>query len=456
MGFRNLFSQFKQTFTSTSGTKSNSTFGTPVSSVKSNYEWLGKYSPYNFDKISEEAAIKDGYLSNEDIFSIISYIAKIGSTLDLVLQEEKSDGTIEVVEKTDKLYKLLMKPNDHQTKNDYFYELITNYLLTGSVYQLKNMSVGFNIPSSMFILPTQYVTPFKNTEDDFIDPIRGYYFSYNAKRVEYNPSEIIEIVMFDPSYTSLKGVSPLQSGRLALETSNTIHNAECSSIENNGASGIITSKNETYPLTSEERETVDNNFKKRSGGSNNFNKILTLNGSIEYTEIGKTPKELDLSTIDISKLRKFCNLYGVSSQLFNDPANKTFNNLKEAKASLYTDLLIPLINKIIESMNVYLIDDINQSLSKNYLLSLNVDKIDVLQKDKKQEAEKNKIKSESLLNILKEITSGSISAETGKDILVYTLGLDETFAEKVTSSLIVQTTEATEINNNEENNSEDE
>ena len=433
MGLKNFFNNIgKKSETAQLKTKSLGVGGS--------YEWLGRINPFAFKRISDNKNIEDGYLSNDDIYSIISYIARKGSTLDLVLQEERVDGTINKVPKTDPLFKLLAKPNPKQTKNDYFYELMVNYLLTGSAYQLKSNSVGYAVPNSLYVLPSQYVEPYKNPLDTFVDPIRGFYFSYNATRIEYPTDEIIDTVMFDPSYSSLKGVSPLQAGSLALKTSNTVHLAESSSIENNGASGIISTKSDTYQLSAEEREKIDVNFKKRIGGGSNFNKILTLNSGVEYTEIGKTPKELDMSNLDINKLRKFCNLYGISSQLFNDPTNKTYsNNLKEAKASVYTDVVIPVVEKLLESLNVYLIDPINTSKGRNYELVINTNNIESLQKDKKLEAEKNKINSESLLKIITSITSGDIDSETGKDILIHTLGLDETFADKVTSNLTVKT-----------------
>ena len=82
-----------------------------------------------------------------------------------------------------------------------------------------------------------------------------------------------------------------------------------------------------------------------------------------------------------------------------------------------------LVNKFIDGFNNQLIRNINETNNTKYILTLNIDKIEVLQKDKKQEAEKNKIQVDTVLNIVKSVNSGEIEKESGKEILIHILSM---------------------------------
>ncbi len=130
-------------------------------------------------------------------------------------------------------------------------------------------------------------------------------------------------------------------------------------------------------------------------------------------------------SVSVNKLRKFCNVYGMSSQLFNDPAKKTFNNLGEAKKSLYTESAIPLAQLFVDSWNEHLTPIFNEVEGREYMIKLDTSKIEVLQKDKKAEAEKNKIVSESISNLASKVSLNQIDSNTAKNILIYSYGMTE-------------------------------
>ena len=196
-------------------------------------------------------------------------------------------------------------------------------------------------------------------------------------------------------------------------------------IENRGATGMISSDQEGYPLTEEEREEINERFKKNAGGSKNYNKMLTVGSKVKYTSLGLSPKDLTLTDLDLNKLRKFCNVYGMSSQLFNDPANKTFNNLGEAKKSLYTEAAIPLAQLFVDSWNEHLTPIFSEKDGREYQIKLDTSQIEVLQSDQKQEAEKNKIVTESISSLASLVSKGELESAAAKNILVYSYGMSE-------------------------------
>ena len=65
------------------------------------------------------------------------------------------------------------------------------------------------------------------------------------------------------------------------------------------------------------------------------------------------------------------------------------------------------------------------------MIKLDTSKIEVLQKDKKAEAEKNKIVSESISNLASKVSLNQIDSNTAKNILIYSYGMTESQANEL-------------------------
>ncbi len=133
--------------------------------------------------------------------------------------------------------------------------------------------------------------------------------------------------------------------------------------------------------------------------------------------------DLQLVNSDVVTLRAVCNVFGLDSSLFNDPANKTFNNRKEAEKALFTNAIIPIAEKVGKSHT--------QFIAKNHFpdgrvrMRKDFERIEALQGDKKTEAEKDKIVVEGV-NVVLNMPA---TIETKKAILKQTYDLpDEVLA----------------------------
>ena len=417
-------------------------------SSRSQWSFFGLNSWSGHSNHDERILINEGYLSNEDIFAVLEKLVHSSATIPIRLYEKDGDEWEMVEDVNNELLKLLKKPNKEQTLKEYRREQYLNYLLTGDSFELMNMLLGFTYPTSMNILPSQYVEVELEDQNQFFSPVKDYIFSYGGYRTLYDAEQVLHLKNLDPSYPcNQKGLSPLQPAYTSLSASNQVHNAEKSMIENKGATGMISSNNNDYPLSAEEREEIDKEFKGRTGGSNNYNKTITVSSNVKFQTLGLSPKDLTLTEIDINKLRKFCNIYGMSSQLFNDTANSTYNNVLEAKASLYTESAIPLAQTFVDNWNENLIPIFNKRDNKEYCLKLDISEIEVLQKNKKEEAEKNKIVTEAILSVASMVSMNQLSRESGIKILMHSQGLSEEEAEMIITEPIEVPTTQTENTN---------
>ena len=79
--------------------------------------------------------------------------------------------------------------------------------------------------------------------------------------------------------------------------------------------------------------------------------ILIAGAKLGWVNMGLSPVDLQLLESEKITLRELCNVYGVNSALFNDPDNKTYNNMKEAKKEMLTQVVLPELVLIRDAFN---------------------------------------------------------------------------------------------------------
>jgi phage portal protein BeeE len=91
---------------------------------------------------------------------------------------------------------------------------------------------------------------------------------------------------------------------------------------------------------------------------------------------------VDLNIIESQKmdLRDICNVYGISSELLNDPDNKTNANKRESRMALYYETVIPELDLIRDELNRWLVPAFETD-GKKYHLDYDISSIPALQAD---------------------------------------------------------------------------
>jgi HK97 family phage portal protein len=353
--------------------------------------------------MSNNDLLQKGYLKNDNVYSIINKIAKTTSNLPIGLY--KND--VEVFE-GDEVYDFIIKKwNKNYGIKGGLRESLMYYLALGDTFLLKPIqSVGFST-NELTVLPTDRVTVFKRISNSFIDEVEYYEFADNSQIVRYLPEEIIHIKMPNP-YNYDYGLSPLNSVRNTLEANNNLNLAEKSIFENGGATKSVSPKpnaNDDFGLTPNQKNEMDEAFKQRRGGAKGFNKVITTTIPIEVSNFGMTSQELQLIQTAESHLRRFCNVYGVDTSLFNDTKTQSLNNKKEAEKALYNDVCIPLAETYIEQFENHLIpkeDGYYMKIKKNEIDALKVDPMN-MRKQLLEEFSKGVLTLEEYKNELSKI-----------------------------------------------------
>ena len=352
------------------------------------YAYISKGNPLPLSD-NLETYVKDGYVSNVNIYPIIRRIVNSAIGVKWIIK----DTTTGEPAKDQTLAQLLKTPNQNQTFSGFIDELITFRLVTGNryIYWLAPLA-GLNKgkPSELHSLPAQYV---EIIGGDWLQPVKEYRLLI-GDTIKRLPAESVVHgrtinLQYDSNGAQLYGMSPMQAALSEMTASKYGYLGLAKQYENGGPDVIITNTEGMVKgqpeYTEEQRQSLWQVFKSRFMGSTNKGKWLLKNHPIEVHEIGKSP--VDLNTIAFLKLtmRDYCNVYGVPSVLMNDNEFSTYNNMKEARKALWNDAVIPELECLKDDFNkiaaVY-----NLAAGTSCMFEYDLSDIPELQEDKSVQA----------------------------------------------------------------------
>jgi len=246
-----------------------------------------------------------------------------------------------------KLNDLLQWPNERTTWNDAVADGAGMKMITGNELMWANiLDAGANkgIPAELFNMPAQYMAPLAITK--WPQRITGWQMNTGEIR-QFTNEEVLHVKFWNPDYnisgSGLMGMSPLKPGSKTITRNNSTKKAGATQLENNGAAGIAYVDDPIVPASGRESQAaaVKRTWANEYAGSDNYGKVAFSGYKMGYVSVGNTLKEMDLTGIEAVDLRRIFNLWGIPSQLGNDPDNKTYNSLKEAEKALTTRCALP-------------------------------------------------------------------------------------------------------------------
>ena len=205
---------------------------------------------------------------------------------------------------------------------------------------------------------------------------------------------VIHLKHWNPDYgtpgSHLYGMSPLRAAIQVIRSGNDGAIALASSYQNMGAEGMaFPDDDDVRSLSDEQRERLSREIQ-NAARPENKKSVLVTSVKMGWQKFGMSPVDLEiLKALDLS-LRRICNIYGVSSELLNDPDNKTQANKKEARRGLYMDAVIPQMERMYAEFNRWLCqpyidsEGINRPArfdSKRYHIDYDVSAIEALSED---------------------------------------------------------------------------
>jgi HK97 family phage portal protein len=355
----------------------------------------------NFDIGKTEGVIEKGYISNGDVYSIVKKIADNAKHIPRELWRKDGDEWVMVTEGD--LYEIVTKrPNDQQNIHDFVEQSITNLLIKGNSFRRGRKTPGFGEAFQEILMVNNNIITIDCMVEDFNYIPKQYKLELGKNKLIVPVEDMNHVKFYNPSdygMSSCLGLSPLQAGLLSLVASNDNKTAQSVLVRNQGIRGLITSRSERAQ-TPEERNQIQQAADNRMMGASKFGKAIATSANVDFIQMGMDATQLKIIESAVMKLRDLCNLYGVDSSLFNDPANKTYNNRKEAEKAMFTNAVIPVNEKDIHSLSQWLLPGWNEKDNTTYEIRQNLSSIPVLHEDEDKRAAKQEKVSKIFISIL--------------------------------------------------------
>ena len=310
-------------------------------------------SQYNDDFIDK------GYKYNPTIYSLIQLISKSAITVPFKIYQKLDESAVKeykgllsnglneesvfksklmrkhIFEEVEHsaLGKLLERPNPAQSFSVFLQELISFGKLTGNrfIYGIAPEN-GENkgIYSQLYNLPAHLI---EIKSDGIFKPVSKYTMMYNESKYQLSAEEVLHIADFNPDYqgdgTHLYGQSPIEAGMRVLTTANEAVETNLKFLHNQSARGMLTPDDDQ--LTPTQAQQLKDALRRNYQGSN-------------------------------ATIKDLCNLYGVPVQLLNNTESTTYDNYRIARKVLFTNAIIPELNKIRDEFNRWLVPQYGEDL----------------------------------------------------------------------------------------------
>lgn len=255
------------------------------------------------------------------------------------------------------LDRLLKKPNEFQTFDNWIKEIAAFRLITGNAYMYGARRGGQeNAPIiALYSLPAQYM---EIISGGLNQPIKEYRLTYNGyERIDAaNVGHLKNINLSYQAGTAnhLYGASPLRSAVRDLTTSNDGKQALLSMLQNMGARGILTGDG-SVNITREQAQGLKEDYANNYQGATKAGDVIITPAKLSWVQMGMNA--VDMSIIDTQKiiLRSLCRVYGVDAKLLGDTEASTFNNVETAYKALINNVVRPLHVEIRDVLNNWLL-----------------------------------------------------------------------------------------------------
>ena len=149
----------------------------------------------------------------------------------------------------------------------------------------------------------------------------------------------------------LMGMSPLRAAASTIVRLNEGNILAGNLYKSGFPPGILSMRNKSGE-SKKEKEELRAAYRRKYTGERKGKEPIIGTGDMQWTKIGfDTLKDMLILEMSQDGLREICNVLNVPSILFNDVSGTTFNNMKEARAAVYTNRIIPDMDDICAEMN---------------------------------------------------------------------------------------------------------
>lgn len=288
------------------------------------------------------------------VYACVNKIAEGFAQVDWELYQMKGKEVVEVEEHP--LLGLLNRFNPKYTRFDSLELMAIYYKLFGHCPLLMIYDGVKKAPSELWVIPPQYLSVVAKDEDGY--PIT-YRYTVNGKFQNIDASRILDIRNPDPAspdkaFGIIKPIRPVADGDYYAKLWN-----KTLLLNQAQPTGVITVPN---GIEDAEAKALRAMIEETYAGFENAHKIAILKNGATLTPFSLSPTDMDFSNLRDKNQQEICAMFGVPKILLglDSGYNRATAETAEMVFAKYT--LKPMLTKIIEQMNEFLVPLFGQGL----------------------------------------------------------------------------------------------
>ncbi len=351
------------------------------------YNVLGKNTVVG--NINDDDFIKRGYAYNPTIYSLINLISKAAITVPYTIYQKVDEQNIKEYKSLTSnslnsesllkaklmrkhifkevehsaLGKLLQRPNPTQSWSTFLEELIGFGKLTGNRYVYSiypDSGENKDLAYQLYNLPAHLI---EIKSDGIFKPVSKYTMNYNDSKYDLSAEEVLHIADWNPDYdgsgSHLYGQSPIKAGMRVMTTNNEAVETSLKYLHNQSARGMLTPDDDN--LTPTQAQQLKSAFRRNFQGTKSANDIMITGKKFSWVNFGLSSADLQLLESYKASKQDLANLFGVPVLLLTGE-HATYDNYKTSRQVLFTNCVIPELNKLRDSLNAFLVPQFGEDL----------------------------------------------------------------------------------------------
>lgn len=343
-------------------TKQSATTRAIVSLVTGHPIW----TPRNY-----EALAREGYQQNVWVYACVNEIAIAASGVPWVLYQGPRVGRRGKVKEIDThpLLTLIQRPNPEQGQAAFIEAMVGYYQLSGNSF-VEAVGPDRGAPRELYALRPDRM----RVVPDYINRVAGYVYEVGPYKQAFEREQILHMKRFNP-LNDWYGMSPLEAAARSVDESNASGAYQTALLQNSARpSGALMSE---QPLTDQQFKGLKKELEELYQGADNAGRPMLLEGGLKWQAMGLTPTDIGLIEATKWSAAQIAAAFGVPGEIIGlNPA--TYENRREARKALYTETVLPLMDRIRDDLNNWLTPQFGDRLRLDY----DRDEIEALQEDR--------------------------------------------------------------------------
>lgn len=362
---------------------------------------------------SYETYAREAYQGNPYVFAAISTMARACAGIVVAPMRLVQTGAgVEYAEldPRDPVVALCRKPSPLYAWPEWVERMIATYLMSGHMYAIGTGPESG--PNAGKVQALHWVRPdvMKPIPGARLGELQGFEYSPGTGAPQrFGPADVFWMHSFAPlgEWDGLPTIAPVGRG---VDTNNEAMKFNKALLENGGVPGTVLET--AAELEPNEAEDLLRTFNLRHQGGANTGRTFIAAGGLKVNVVGMNPRDGAWpETIGLTA-RQIALVTGVPPECLGDGSQKTFSNYREARAALYTEGVLPLMDRFLGSLSQFL----QYGYGPDLVLRYDRDDIEALQKD--QTAERTSLAGSDFLTVNEKRAALGYEAVPGGDVIL--------------------------------------